>query len=67
MAGYKIKSHRGAAKRFRVTGGGKVKRGKSAGSHLLTHKSASRMRSIKRVSYCEPTQAKTMKTLLPYL
>jgi len=66
MAGYKLKSHRGAAKRFRVTGNGKVKRGRSAGSHLLTHKSAGRMRHLKSTAYCNTADAKMIRTLLPY-
>ena len=46
MAGYKMKSHKGAAKRFRVTPSGKVKRQMGFGSHLLTTKSAKRMRKL---------------------
>jgi large subunit ribosomal protein L35 len=66
MAGYKMKSHKGAAKRFRITGGGKVKRGRTSGSHLLSHKSATRMRHIKSTAYCNSTDEKMIKKLLPY-
>lgn len=42
----KMKSHRGAAKRFRVTGTGKVMRRKATGNHFLVKKSSSRKRRI---------------------
>ena len=66
MAGYKLKSHRGASKRFRVTGKGKVKHGQPFGSHLLTSKSGKRMRGIKSGAYLNATDSKMMRTLLPY-
>ncbi len=66
MAGYKIKSHRGAAKRFSFTAKGKVKMDKAFGSHLLTTKSASRMRKLTTVSYAEGANTKMIKKLLPY-
>jgi len=66
MAGYKLKSHRGAAKRFRITGNGKVKRGKAFGKHLLTSKKGKRMRSITAGGYCSDTEARMMIKLLPY-
>jgi len=66
MAGFKMKSHRGASKRFRVTGSGKVKHGKAFGSHLLTGKPSKRMRNIKQGNICGTTEAKLIKTLLPY-
>ena len=42
----KMKTHRGAAKRFRVTGTGKVMRRKATGNHFLGKKSSSRKRRI---------------------
>jgi len=66
MAGYKIKSHSGAAKRFRVTGKGKVKRGKAFGKHLLSTKSGKRMRHISAGAICNNTDAKMIRKLLPY-
>ncbi len=66
MAGYKMKSHRGAAKRFKIAGGGKVKRARAAGSHLLNHKPASRMRRTKSPAYLGPADARMIKKLLPY-
>jgi len=44
----KLKSHRGAKKRFKVTGGGKVLRHHSMCSHMLTKKSTKRKRKLRR-------------------
>jgi large subunit ribosomal protein L35 len=44
----KMKTHRGAAKRFKVTGSGKVKRFKAYKSHILTKKSSKRKRNLRR-------------------
>ena len=65
MAGYKMKSHRGAAKRFGFTAKGKVKRDMAFGSHLLTTKSAKRMRKLSSTVSSNENQ-KMLKKLLPY-
>ena len=44
----KMKSHRGATKRFSITGSGKVKRGKAHKSHILTKKTSKRKRNLRR-------------------
>ena len=44
----KMKTHRGAAKRFKVTGGGKILRRKAFRSHILEKKSSVRTRRLKR-------------------
>jgi len=44
----KMKSHRGAAKRFKVTGSGKVKRKKAFKSHILTKKSSKTKRNLRQ-------------------
>ena len=44
----KMKTHKGAAKRFRVTGTGKVMRGKAYSSHILTKKSPKRKRNFRQ-------------------
>ncbi|MCB0973745.1 MAG: 50S ribosomal protein L35 [Actinobacteria bacterium] len=44
----KMKTHRGAAKRFKVTGSGKIRRRKAFTSHLLTNKSAKRKRHLRQ-------------------
>lgn len=63
----KIKTHRGAAKRFKLTGTGKVKRSKAFTSHILTHKSAKRMRGLRKATLVDKTQEKSIKRLLPYM
>lgn len=50
MASKKMKTHRGAAKRFRLTGSGKVKRNKAYKSHILTKKSAKRKRGLRQAT-----------------
>ena len=44
----KMKTHRGTAKRFRVTGSGKIKRGKALKSHIMTKKSQKRKRNFRK-------------------
>jgi len=46
----KMKSHRGARKRFSITGSGKVKRAKAGKSHILTKKSSKRKRNLRRAT-----------------
>jgi len=62
----KIKTHRGAAKRFRLTKSGKVKRAKAFKSHLLTKKSSKRKRNLRRATYIAAVEAKKIKQLIPY-
>ncbi|MBL4931081.1 MULTISPECIES: 50S ribosomal protein L35 [Clostridium] len=63
----KMKTHRGAAKRFKKTGTGKLKRAKAFKSHILTKKSSKRKRNLRTTAYVSPAQEKVMKKLLPYL
>ncbi|SHI00160.1 50S ribosomal protein L35 [Clostridium grantii] len=63
----KMKTHRGAAKRFKKTGTGKLKRSKAFKSHILTKKSSKRKRNLRKATTVSATQVKTMKKLLPYL
>lgn len=63
----KMKTHRGAAKRFRKIGSGKLKRAKAFRSHILTKKSSKRKRKLRKNGYVHTTQEKTIKKLLPYL
>ncbi|SUY46985.1 ribosomal protein L35 [Clostridium putrefaciens] len=63
----KMKTHRGAAKRFKLTGSGRLKRAKAFKSHILTKKSPKRKRNLRKTAYVSNTQEKTMKKLLPYL
>jgi large subunit ribosomal protein L35 len=63
----KLKTHRGAAKRFKVTATGKIKRHKGYKSHLLTGKPAKRTRSLRTAALVSDSDHKNIKTLLPYL
>ena len=63
----KMKSNRGAAKRFKLTGTGKLRRAHSSKSHLLTGKAAKRMRPLRKGTLVHPADAKRMKVLVPYI
>jgi large subunit ribosomal protein L35 len=63
----KMKTHRGAAKRFKVTKTGKIKRAKAYKSHILTKKSPKRKRNLRKAGLLSSADAKTMKKVLPYL
>lgn len=62
----KIKTHRGAAKRFKVTGSGKIMRRRANKSHLLTGKPSKRTRNLRHPAEVDKTQYKAIKTLIPY-
>ena len=63
----KIKTNRAAAKRFKVTGTGKLKRNKAYKSHILTKKSTKRKRNRRQATITDATNVKNMKKVLPYL
>ncbi|MCX5830784.1 MAG: 50S ribosomal protein L35 [Deltaproteobacteria bacterium] len=63
----KIKTHRGAAKRFSLTGTGKVKRNKAFASHILTTKTTKRKRNLRKSAVMDKANAKAIKKILPYL
>ena len=63
----KIKTKRAAAKRFKATGTGKLKRAKANKSHILTKKSTKRKRSLRQAAMTDATNVKTMKKVLPYI
>ncbi len=63
----KLKTHRGAAKRFKVTGTGKVKRSRANKSHILTHKAPKRMRKLRTTTTVAKVDQKNIKELLPYM
>ena len=63
----KIKTHRGAAKRFSLTGTGKVKRSKAYASHILTTKTTKRKRNLRKTAIMDKANAKAIKKILPYL
>ena len=63
----KIKTNRAAAKRFKATGTGKLKRNKAYKSHILTKKATKRKRNLRQATITDATNVKNMKKVLPYL
>jgi len=62
----KMKTSRSAAKRFKVTGSGKLVRNKAYKSHILTKKSPKRKRNLRKQTVLDETNVKNMKKILPY-
>jgi len=60
----KIKTHKGAAKRFKVTGGGKILRLKAYKSHILTKKNAERKRRLGKTQEVASSDKKKIRRLL---
>ena len=63
----KMKTSKSAAKRFKKTGTGKLKRNKAYKSHILTKKSPKRKRNLRKSAITDVTNVKNMKKILPYL
>jgi large subunit ribosomal protein L35 len=63
----KMKTKRGAAKRFKATGSGKIKRAKAFTSHILTKKSTKRKRNLRKSALVNSTDIKGIRRILPYL
>ncbi len=63
----KMKTKRGAAKRFKATASGKIKRRKGWKSHLLEWKSPKRRRRLRQSALVSKEDARRIKRLLPYL
>jgi large subunit ribosomal protein L35 len=62
----KLKTHRGAAKRFRRTASGKFKRGKAFKSHILTKKAPGRKRGLTHATVVSKADTARVKEMLPY-
>ncbi len=62
----KLKTHKGAAKRFRLTATGKIKRGHSHARHILTKKSTKRKRLLDIDALVSAGDQKRVETMLPY-
>lgn len=62
----KMKTNRGAAKRFKKTAKGKLKRKKAYTSHILTKKTSKRKRNLRKSSLVHKADEKRIKRLLPY-
>ncbi len=63
----KMKTNRGAAKRFKKTGTGKIKRSKAFSSHILTKKSTKRKRSLRKSGLVDDSNIKSIRKILPYM
>ena len=63
----KMKTNRAAAKRFKVTGTGKLKRSKAYKRHILTKKTRKTKRNLRKAALVDATNVKTMKKILPYM
>ena len=64
MAKNKMKSHRGACKRMKLTGSGKIKRNKAYKSHILTKKAAKRKRGLRKATTLTSADLKRIKMIL---
>lgn len=62
----KIKTHKGAAKRLKMTGTGKIKRSKAYTSHLMSNKSQKQKRNLRKPAIMFEGEAKRVRKLLPY-
>ena len=62
----KVKTHRGAAKRFSLTKSGKVKRSKAYKRHILTKKSTKRKRNLRKAAYICKAEQSNIRKLIPY-
>jgi large subunit ribosomal protein L35 len=63
----KMKTKRGAAKRFKLTGSGKIKRSKAFTSHILTKKTTKRKRNLRKSGLVDSTDLRGMRRILPYM
>jgi large subunit ribosomal protein L35 len=62
----KIKTNRSAAKRFRVTGSGKIKRNKGFKRHILSSKGKKRKRHLRRATMVSAAESSNIRKLIPY-
>ena len=63
----KIKTNRGAAKRFKKTGSGKFLYAKANGNHILTKKTRKRKRSLRAIGTVDKTNQRSLQRMLPTL
>ena len=63
----KIKTKRAAAKRFKATASGSLKRNKAYKRHILTKKSPKTIRNLRKSAIVDESNVKNMKKILPYL
>ncbi len=63
----KMKTNRSAAKRFKLTGSGKLKRNKAYKRHILTKKSPKTIRNLRKSALVDESNVKNMKKIMPYI
>lgn len=63
----KLKTHRGLAKRVKITATGKIKRSKAYHSHLLSSKTPKEKRRLSKSDTVHPSDAKRIRNLIPYI
>ncbi|HEY9742493.1 MAG TPA: 50S ribosomal protein L35 [Coleofasciculaceae cyanobacterium] len=63
----KLKTRKAAAKRFRATGSGKIRRRKAFKNHMLEHKTTQRKRRLSQLSLVNERDAENVRLMLPYL
>ena len=62
----KLKTNKGASKRFKILKSGKVKRSKAYGNHILTKKTTKRKRNLRQAGYIDKTDLKMARKNMPY-
>ncbi len=62
----KMKTNRGAAKRFKVTGKGKIVRSKAYASHILTKKTRKKKRGLRKDGLVDQSNVASVKKMIPY-
>jgi len=63
----KMKTHKGAQKRFTLTKSGRVKHAQAFKRHILTKKPTKRTRNLRKAAYLNNTDSATMRKILPYM
>ncbi|MFH0924073.1 MAG: 50S ribosomal protein L35 [bacterium] len=62
----KIKTHRGAAKRFKKTATGKIKKKSAFARHILTSKTRKQKRRLRKAALVNPSDMNAVRQMLPY-
>jgi len=62
----KLKTHKGAAKRFKITGSGKIARRRAFARHILTSKSPARKRRLGQTVIVDESNTSALRSMLPY-
>ena len=63
----KMKTNRGAAKRFKATGSGRIRRAKAFSSHILTKKSTKRKRNLRKTTLIAEVDQRAVRRMCPYM